>query len=79
VLTGSVIVGASGLVLIGFSSTLPFAALAGGLIATGRGSFHSVNWALMNAVFPQGTYQVSFGLAGGVAAFSIMPRRRIAS
>ena len=116
VLIGTAIIGSFGMILIGFSPTLSFAAVAGGLIAAGYGAFLSVNWALlnddlpegqsaaalgvaniatagagamaglfgpivdvMNAIFPQGTYEVLFGVAGIVAALSIWPLRRIST
>ena len=106
--------GSAGLVLIGFSLTLMFVAVAGALIAVGFGSFLAVNWALMNddlpegqaasslgvaniatagagalagiygpivdvlnSIMPQGTYQVTFGLAGITAALSIVALRRV--
>ena len=114
VLIFSVLSGAIGLVLIGFSPTLSFAAIAGGLIAIGLGAFQAANWALMNddlpegqsastlgvaniatagagtvaglfgpladavdALIPQATYQVLFGLAGVVASLSLIPLWRI--
>jgi dipeptide/tripeptide permease len=109
-----VAIGSIGLVLIGFSPTLSFAALAGGLIAIGLGAFQAANWALMNddlpkgqsagtlgvaniatagagtvaglfgpladavdALVPQATYQVLFGLAGVVAVLALIPLSRV--
>jgi MFS family permease len=114
VLVFSVAIGSIGLVLIGFSPTLSFAALAGGLIAIGLGAFQAANWALMNddlpngqsagtlgvaniatagagtvaglfgpladavdALVPQATYQVLFGLAGVVAVLALIPLSRV--
>lgn len=114
VLVFSVITGSIGLMLIGFSHTLSFAALAGGLIAVGLGAFQAANWALMNddlpqgqsastlgvaniatagagtiaglfgpladaidALIPQATYQVLFGLAGIVALLGLIPLSRV--
>jgi MFS family permease len=114
VLIGSVAIGGVGLAAIGFSPSISWVALAGGLIAIGLGAFQSVNWALMNddlpagqaasslgvaniatagagaaaglfgplvdgmnALFPQGTYQTLFGVAGLVALLSLLPLRRL--
>jgi MFS family permease len=114
VLMFSVIIGSIGLILIGFSPSLSFAALAGGLIAIGLGAFQAANWALINddlpegqsastlgvaniatagagtlaglfgpladlidALVPQATYHVLFGLAGIVASLSLIPLSRV--
>jgi MFS family permease len=63
VLIGSAVIGSSGLVLIGFASTMLIAAIAGTLIATGLGAFQAVNWALMNDDLPAGQPASALGIA----------------
>jgi MFS family permease len=63
VLIVSVIIGASGLAVIGFSPAIGIAGLAGGLIAIGLGAFQSVNWALMNDDLPAGQSASALGVA----------------
>ena len=114
VLIGTVILGAVGLALIGFSPTLAVVGIAGSMVAMGFGAFQAVNWALLNddlpegqaatalgvaniatagagaiagvygpvvdvlnARFPQGTYEIVYGMAGIVALAALLPLWRV--
>lgn len=62
-LVGGVVIGSAGMVLIGFSTTLLIAAIAGGVIAVGYGAFLAVNWALLNDDLPEGRPAAALGIA----------------
>lgn len=57
------VIGSIGMMLMGFSLTLFFAAAAGGLIAVGYGAFLSVNWALLNDDLPEEEAAAALGVA----------------